>query len=221
MIGKQQGFTLVELLIALTLLSLVMTTGTYAYFQFASRWDKELGDFQQQAKLAKATAQLDQVLKGIVPYVVRNAQGEPSFMFTGSESRLLGVTKNGLNHGGPEVFRLVIQVQGERSRLVYQSAALSTLMLTSTEQNIDFGTSKVILNDIKEASFSYLGWRDLTLKSSRIPGSKPQWFAQYNALERKLTPEHIKLQIDNSSLLATLDKEPERWRSHFIEGGSL
>ena len=62
-----------------------MATGTFAYFQFASRWDKELGDFQQQARTAKVVAQLEQVLKGVIPYVVRDKTGEPTFFFVGSE----------------------------------------------------------------------------------------------------------------------------------------
>ncbi|AXQ99086.1 prepilin-type N-terminal cleavage/methylation domain-containing protein [Pseudoalteromonas piscicida] len=74
---KQKGFTLVELLISITLLSLVMATGTFAYFQFASRWDKELGDFQQQARTAKVVAQLEQVLKGSFPMLLEIKRGSP------------------------------------------------------------------------------------------------------------------------------------------------
>ncbi|MEZ7206917.1 type II secretion system protein J [Pseudoalteromonas sp. DY56-GL79] len=218
---KQKGFTLVELLISITLLSLVMATGTFAYFQFASRWDKELGDFQQQAQTAKVVAQLEQVLKGVIPYVVRDKTGEPTFFFVGSESRLLAVTSNGLINGGPEIFRLVIQQNKNDFQLVYQAIALEQTILTSMEQSLDFSNSKVLLSNLQRADLSYFGWRDLTLKSSRTPGTAPNWFENYRSQERGLTPEYIKLNIDDFTLFSQLDREPSRWKGHFSESGML
>lgn len=219
MAGKQRGFTLVELLIAITLLSLVMVTGTFAYFQFASRWDKELGDFQQQAQTAKVVTQLEQVLKGIIPYVVRDKEGKPTFFFVGSESRLLAVTNNGLISGKPEVFRLVLQQQESHFQLVYQAIAMEKVILTSTEQSLDFSSTKVLLNNIQHANFSYYGWRDLTLMASRTPGTTSEWFSHYRALERELTPEYIKFKIDSVTILSKLDQKPTGWLGHFIEDG--
>ncbi|WP_185745546.1 prepilin-type N-terminal cleavage/methylation domain-containing protein [Pseudoalteromonas sp. J010] len=221
MAGKQRGFTLVELLIAITLLSLVMVTGTFAYFQLASRWDKELGDFQQQAQTAKVVTQLEQVLKGIIPYVVRDKEGKPTFFFVGSESRLLAVTNNGLISGKPEVFRLVLQQQESHFQLVYQAIAMEKVILTSTEQSLDFSSTKVLLNRLQGADFNYYGWQSLTLKSNRIPGTKPSWFNNYRSQERGLTPEYIKLKIDDFTLFSQLDREPSHWKGHFSEGGML
>ncbi|MBD1580976.1 prepilin-type N-terminal cleavage/methylation domain-containing protein [Pseudoalteromonas sp. S16_S37] len=221
MIGRHKGFTLVELLISIALLSLVMVTGTFAYFQFASRWDKELGDFQQQAQTAKSIVQLEQVLKGIIPYVIRDEQGKPTFLFIGSDSRLMAVTNNGLNTAGPEVFRLAVQQHAGQSRLVYQSASLENIVLTSTEQSIDFTNKKILLDDFRYLEFNYFGWENLTLKAKRVPGTSAQWFSDYKAKEREISPEYITLKIDDITISATLDNEPSAWKGHFIKTGGI
>jgi prepilin-type N-terminal cleavage/methylation domain-containing protein len=53
LINKAKGFTLIELMISMTILSLLLFTGSYTYSLMSQRWNKELGEFSHSAKQAK------------------------------------------------------------------------------------------------------------------------------------------------------------------------
>ena len=219
MTGKLRGFTLIELLISLTLLSLIVVTGSYTYVQLASRWDKELGGFHSELLKSQRLYQLDRVISGITPYVIRSSSNKPTFFFVGSESSLLAVTSQGLQSGQSEVFKLsIIKNESAKLDLVYQSTSLNHMVLTSAEQVIDFEHSIILLKDINTAKFDYFGWPDLSTKIAKVSKNGPRWFSVYSSLEKRLTPTKLRFSIDDTAILITLDHNANRWLSYFKSG---
>jgi prepilin-type N-terminal cleavage/methylation domain-containing protein len=224
---KQQGFTLIELLISVTLLSLVMFTGNYVYMQLASRWSKELGNFEQNAAQAKALYLLQSTLDGIEPYLIKNKKGRPEMFFVGGSSSLLAITKRGLiDTAYPEIFRLTaVQNSQGKYDLVYQAISGSELLLINTEQNIKFTQQIILITNLDEVTIRYFGWQSLEQKASQIPGIKPHWQISYSGIDQQLIPQKIQVTlIKNQQTLVfynQLDSEANKWFGNYIQTGEL
>mgnify|MGYP005990255515 CR=1 FL=1 len=224
---KQQGFTLIELLISVTLLSLLMFTGNYVYMQLASRWNKELGSFEQNAAQTKAIYLLQNTLDGIEPYLIKNKKGRPEMFFVGGNNSLLAITKVGLiDTQNPEIFRLTaVQNPQGKYDLVYQAISGSELLLINTEQNIEFTQQKTLLTNLDEVNISYFGWQSLDQMASQVPGIEPQWQASYSGIDQQLTPQRIQVTlIKNQQTLVfynQLDSESNKWFGNYVQTGEL
>ncbi|MBB1386215.1 prepilin-type N-terminal cleavage/methylation domain-containing protein [Pseudoalteromonas sp. SG45-5] len=224
---KQQGFTLIELLISVTLLSLLMFTGNYVYMQLASRWDKELGSFEQNAAQTRAVYLLQNTIDGIEPYLIKNKKGRPEMFFVGGTDSLLAITKRGLiDTQNPEIFRLTaVQNPNGKYNLVYQAISGSELLLINSEQNIEFTQQKTLLTNLDEVNISYLGWKSLDEMAMQTPGVVPTWQTSYSGLDQQLTPQKIKIiLVKNQQVLAfysQLDKESNSWFSNYIQTGDF
>lgn len=224
---KQQGFTLIELLISVTLLSLLMFTGNYVYMQLASRWNKELGSFEQNAAQTKAVYLLQNTLNGIEPYLIKNNKGRPEMFFVGGNNSLLAISKVGLlDTQNPEIFRLTaVQNPQGKYDLVYQAISGSELLLINTEQNIEFTQQKTLLTNLDEVNISYFGWQNLDEMSIGEPQFKAQWQNTYSGIEQQLTPQKIQITlIKNQQPLvfySQLNAESNALYSNFIQTGDF
>jgi len=222
----QAGFTLVELLIATTLLSMILFVGSYSYSLFANRWDKELGDFSANIKDVRAMQLLQTVLDGIVPVVVVD-EGKPGFYFSGKKQVLTSVSSNGLfDDEFPVVFEISAEQSGPgRMTVIYREASTQDLLLTANGQNIAFNHSITLLDDVAEWRFTYQGWESFEAKSSakflnqRVPAKLPS-FEEYSGQVRQLVPEVIALSYRQTAapvhLSAQLGKEPQVILSRYL-----
>ncbi|MFT5529040.1 MAG: prepilin-type N-terminal cleavage/methylation domain-containing protein [Alteromonadaceae bacterium] len=224
---KQQGFTLIELLISVTLLSMLMFTGNYVYMQLASRWNKELGSFEQNIAQTKAVYLLQATLDSIEPYLIKNKKGRPEMFFVGDDKSLLAITKRGLiNTQHPEIFRLTaVQNENGKYDLVYQSVSGSELLLINSEQNIEFTHKKTLLTNLDEVNISYFGWKSLDQMAMQIPGVKPTWQTTYSGVDQQLTPQKVQVTLVKNKqpliFYSQLDSEPNRWFGNYIQTGDF
>ncbi|MBH0025411.1 MULTISPECIES: prepilin-type N-terminal cleavage/methylation domain-containing protein [unclassified Pseudoalteromonas] len=224
---KQQGFTLIELLISVTLLSLLMFTGNYVYMQLASRWNKELGSFEQNAAQTKAVYLLQSTLDGVEPYLIKNKKGRPEMFFVGGSDSLLAITKRGLiDTQNPEIFRLTaVQTPNGKYNLVYQAISGSELLLINTEQNIEFTRQKILLTNLDEVTINYFGWKNLDEMAMQTPGVLPTWQNTYSGIDQQLTPQKIKVTLVKNqqplTFYSQLDKEANTWFSNYMQAGDF
>ncbi|ATD08929.1 prepilin-type N-terminal cleavage/methylation domain-containing protein [Pseudoalteromonas piscicida] len=218
-----RGFTLVEMLIAITILSMVLVTGNYVYFQLVSRWDSQLGNFQQTAKSTKLVYQLDRLLSAIQPYVIRNEQGIPVFLFEGGRSSILAVASSGLIYDQqPVVFRLSLIKDKSGNKLIYQSLKLAEQVVSSAQQQLNFTQSVVLLESVDTLELSYFGWRNLSDKAARV--GHPVWQPKYSGIEQELVPSEISLTLQlgqqQLAVVTNLDPNPNRWLRHYFDSSN-
>lgn len=205
-----KGFTLVELLISVVILTLLMFVGSYSYSILSERWNRDLGNFKETNSLAKHLVMLQRSINGVIPLVVRHQQ-TPVFFFEGSEKSLLAVTSNGLfSNGEPEIFRLeLIENKNQKFDLVYQAVSTNESFLLSTEQEIQFTKELIVLKDIDDITFSYLGWDSLAEKSRRQSNrSHLKWYSKYSGIDANLIPEGMKVNL-------VLEKKVLAFNVHF------
>jgi len=220
--NQNKGFTLIELMISISILTMLLFTGTYSYSLMSDRWNKELGQFSHSAKEAKHLALLQSLLEGVQPFVVVDKEKKPSFFFIGDNTSLLAISRAGFfNTPFPEIFRLTtVEKENGKVDLVYQSISTESFLLTGTEQNINFSKQIILFSDLDKVSFRYYGWSHLTEKTSiEFPKKKPQWFQRFSGIDKQLMPQQYQLTLIKSdqrlSIPVTLELKPERWLSPY------
>lgn len=222
--SKYSGFTLIELMISISILSLLLFTGSYSYSLMSERWNKELGQFSSSAQTAKQLENLQRVLEGIQSFIVVDNKQIPSFFFVGDNKSILAVSRAGLFSGEfPEVFRLTtIEKKNGKVDLVYQSSTTESLLLIGTEQNIEFEQKITILSGLDNISIDYLGWAHLHKKNA-IQQSQIDygWSERFSGIDRQLMPEQIRVRIANEDrelyFYVYLESKPEKWMSPYIK----
>jgi prepilin-type N-terminal cleavage/methylation domain-containing protein len=199
-VKNHRGFTLVEMLVSMVLLSMVLLISSNAYSLFSQNWNGRLGHFNQSVAQAKNLILVQESLKSIISYVVTNDQQQAKFYFEGNRNGFVAVTLRSLYT--PEV-AAVIRIQITQNadfsyKLVYQEASMVSELLTKATQPLSFSEPIILFNNISNAEFEYFGWPTGQSKfwtpdsNSTEPESKA-WFDEYNSLERNIQPEQIRI----------------------------
>lgn len=197
---SHKGFTLVEMLVSMILLSMVILIGSGAYSQFSERWDGRLGYFNQVSTQAKNLILVQEILDSIVPYVVTDNDNQARIYFEGNRNGFVAVSLRSLfNPEMSAVIKLsVLQQDDFTFTLIYQESVMDQQLLTNAQQEVNFGQEIILFNDLKEINFSYYGWPSIADKTWSIDSitdtQKPmRWSDNYNSLDSSLQPEEMKI----------------------------
>lgn len=223
-IKGNKGFTLIELMIAISILSLLLFTGSYSYSLMSTRWNKELGHFSQISKNSKNQQLLQSLLVGVQTFLITDKNQRPAFFFIGDKTSLLAISRGGLYSGEyPEVFRLT-SVENEKGLfdLVYQSISTQDVLLVVTEQEINFTEQFTLFSDLTSVSFAYLGWSHFNEKTANGEIIKPaSWFERFSGIDNQIMPikMSITLTVEDGAftLPVELDQESELRLSPFVD----
>jgi prepilin-type N-terminal cleavage/methylation domain-containing protein len=221
--SQQKGFTLIELLIAITILSLLLLTASFSYGLMSTRWNKELGQFSESARVAKHLELTQKLLEGIQSFIVVDETKQPFFFFIGHQDSLLAVSQAGFFSGDyPEIFRLtVVEKSTGLFDLVYQSASSEDVLLLGTEQEIDFSHSLVLFTDVEQVSFRYYGWQHMHQKTNdEGQDYKASWTNNYSGINSQYMPSKLTLNIVNKGqnlvIPVELQTDVEKWLSPYF-----
>jgi prepilin-type N-terminal cleavage/methylation domain-containing protein len=227
--AKHAGFTLIELMIAVAILSGLLFLGSFTYQMLASRWSKELGDFQNTLETTKNFNLLNSTLTAIQPYIVldksnNNTNYDPGFLFVGKENRLLSVTKQGLfNQRYPEVFRLIVEKNvNNKYDLLYQGMSTQDQAIITAQQSISFTQQIKLLSDFDDIRFNYLGWDGFIARNQGVQdGLQPTWRNEFSGIDNQLLPDQMAILIkkNDKDLLftVTFDEKSLRYLTPYLE----
>jgi len=195
-----KGFTLVEMLVSMVLLSMVLLIASNAYSLFSDRWNGRLGHFNQSVVQAKQLILVQEALKSIVSYVVNNDKEQAKFYFEGNRNGFVAVTLRSLfSPESAAVMRLQVTQNADFTyALSYQESAMTEELLINTKQSLSFSEPIVLFDNLKEVKFQYFGWpttqsKYWTIDSAIAQPEPPTWFNEYNSLAINLQPEQIKV----------------------------
>lgn len=196
---NNQGFTLIELLIASILLSMLLLSSSMAYSLFATNWNKERGHYRQTTNLTRDVGILRKVVNSSYPLIVSNEQGKHALYWDGKPSSLRSASRSSMFLDGEVVYQIKIEKSKDgKGKLVYQEAAMESVLLDSYDQEIAFKFRKVLLDDVTNIQFQYYGWKDINQKNQRQANqitTDRKWHSTFNALKAGLFPEKVKLTI--------------------------
>tara|TARA_R110000772_G_scaffold154487_1_gene265506 strand:+ start:9023 stop:9718 length:696 start_codon:yes stop_codon:yes gene_type:complete len=221
-----RGFTLIELMIAISILSLLLFTAGYSYSLLSSRWNHELGQFSSSAKRIKHLGLTQKLLEGVQSFIVVNDDDKPFFFFIGNNDSLLAVSQAGIyDNDAPEIFRLTALKKAEGSfDLIYQSTSTKITMLKKTNQNIEFTKTLILFSGLDNVVFNYYGWNHFDDKSNSNGANKQTWYSKYSGIDRKYMPSKMTLTLTMNGkdliLPISLQQDVEKWLSPYIEKDS-
>ena len=212
MVNKCRGFTLFELLVSMSLLSLIILIGSSGFALFSERWDGRLGRFDGTMTAARNLMLVQDALASLIPFVALDRDQNAQYYFEGNRNGFVAVsTKSVAAPGRPAVVRLsVTQNDDSTFDLVYEEWPMTDNVLRDTFQRIPFYQPLVLFSGISEPQFTYLGWKRLVDRYGEDEfsmGSPPEWLPSYNALEASDVPVKVSLSFVTDSGLTTLMSE--------------
>ncbi len=206
-----RGFSLLELLVAVAVLSLVIGIATYAYALFMRQWDGHLGRYDTAQSQYQRLEWLAAALEDTLPYIVQDEDGEPGFYFLGREEGLTLITLSPIFGIGEPALIRVFREAGEEGawQLVYEEAPFAGTVLTRADQRMDFRHRLVVAGDVPRPAFRYFGWSELSsrLAFGEALTAQRGWFDEYDGLLRRYHPEKIELRLGDA---ATVFEVPAR-----------
>lgn len=196
--GGQAGFTLLELLIAITVLGL-LTALLSGGLGFGARvWERERRQLDQWSELQTVQEMLRRILSQAIPLAQQGeTQGAGSGSFVGTDSSLefLGPPPAQSLAGGIYKYSLAVRVETSGLRLVLHwqrrtpdgIQAQRPVGNTAPEgaQRLQGGGEVLVIDRIAGAQFSYFGGSE--------EGSRPRWRDRWQ--DEAKTPLLVRLQV--------------------------
>jgi prepilin-type N-terminal cleavage/methylation domain-containing protein len=198
-----QGFTLVELLITMALLSMIILIGSSAFGMFGQRWDGRLGQFDATMRNTQNIMLVQEVLGSLTPYVAYNQNGKPVIYFEGNRNGFVAVSSKSIYSDGHfSVVRFSVrQTEDLQYDVLYEEAPMDDDILVSINQPLEFSRPMVLFESVNDPLFQYYGWADVRQRDSEDTSEliPPQWLDRYNALDALFAPLKASLNFTNSA----------------------
>jgi prepilin-type N-terminal cleavage/methylation domain-containing protein len=200
-----RGITLIELLIAMSILSLIMALASYGFSLFAGYWERSRGSFEQSSARLQRLSLVIHSVEASVPWLVKDAQNDIGFYFLGREEGFTFVTTEPVfSSQGMAVVRLFRERESMgRFRLVYEEAPLMGVNLERADQVLPFAHRLVVLSSLRSLSFRYFGYmsaasRGLGMDDERAIEASAQWLTTFDGLEAGLNPMKVGISLDGA-----------------------
>ena len=204
-----KGFTLIELMLATSLLMMVLFSGYYAYSLYTQKWQKRVDTFWQGTQDAIALDSINKMLAGAVPYVIKNNRNKAEIYFKASSEEIEWVTDSAVFSQGTSLVNISRVREGNYSKLIYKEKSMNNFVfindLQLDTQTPEFWDHKVILlTGIESVNFSYFGWqsfedvlRFVNEETNEDPRNKPQraWYANHQPQVKRVLPEQVNISI--------------------------
>ncbi|WP_220782408.1 pilus assembly FimT family protein [Shewanella sairae] len=196
-----KGFTLIEILIAMLLLSMVMFIGSLSFSTFSQQWQKDMGTFTEEVANAKNLVLLQKAINGIANYIVKDTDDDPAYFFKGNDKYLVFITnKPVFSVGQQALVRLSVAVNQDGSQqLVYEESPFDRNPLLRIDELPQSRFMQVLLTD-EQIRFNYYGWQDQQQRSAYYEGepTSPKWISEYFGENSGMLPYAINITWGNN-----------------------
>ena len=215
--NKLAGFTLIEMLVTMSILAAVVLAGASSFGFFAQRWDGNLGNFDRSMTNSRNLMLVQEVLDNLIPYMAYDSEGRPSIYFEGNRNGFVAVSGRSLFHQGRlAVVRFSVQQNPDLTfNVLYEEWPMEDDILIDAKTAIPFYPPLILFRSVTTAEFGYFGWSDRLSKAGNggdQPPQPPAWFADLNSVASSVAPlkARLKFIIDEKpyQLLSVLAEQP-------------
>jgi prepilin-type N-terminal cleavage/methylation domain-containing protein len=210
--GGSAGFTLMEVLISVVILSLLMLVGSLAISLFLDNWQKDRVESEKDIPRFIRWILLRDAVEGTYDYYVKLSPGMTEYIpyFRSFADGFEFATVNPLWSGsGTALARVRFRRSGELFDLTYEESALDNKYLACWNDVVNYEHGGTMLKGIRSYSIDYFGAKHLVtaglfqepeeaLGAIGSPVSNEDvygWFPSYNGDERRILPRKIRVSI--------------------------
>ena len=227
MVIRSFGFSLVELLVTMALLSMVVLIGSSAYGLFAQRWDGQLGSFENTMNHTRDTMLVQESLGNLIPFMAYGAEGQATIYFEGNRNGFVAVSSQSVFVAN--VFSVVRFSVKQNTDLTYdvwyEEWPMVEDTLQTVRQSIPFYPPVILFKSISDPEFGYFGWVDIQAKlgnGSGLGPQKPEWMGTLNSVASSVAPRKTRLRFKNASgsyeLISEFADVPARFLNRYRGG---
>lgn len=204
----RRGFTLIEMLVSLVILTSIMLLSSEAYRFFVTQLNQRQDSFSQLSEQFKRMTWVQNQLAATDMYYVSSNNGGLELYFKGSKDSLMWVSSTSVSKPGTAALSaLSLQEQ----QLTYCEIRLDALLLKQDDVTLSQLCQNFSLNvmSASELNIEYYGWADIVAQLSNtalapeatITGA-PQWFSKYQGSETGTLPSLVKLSLKQDDATA-------------------
>jgi len=191
--GNIKGFSMLELLVAMTILSLITLVANNAFLMFSQKWSGRIGKFDSVYYHLRNNIIFKKSISTIVPYVVKNPNNEFRLYFEGNINGFVGITQNSITR--PE-FPAVIRVsanlnESSKYDLTYEEWPMEFDVIKTTVDIIPFQDPIILQKNIDNIQFEYLPPKGVMSNVEMEFGTT--WQNDYNSLDTMEYPLKMKI----------------------------
>jgi general secretion pathway protein J len=185
----EAGFTLLEIIVAVVILAMIMTTAFGALRLGDRSWEAGIKRASESEQLRTTGNLLRRQFNQILP-MVWTVENEPRIAFNGDRRQVQFIAPAPQHHGATGLFEFTLSAEGEADDI--------RLILNYTLFNPDHtslgpadGGRRVLLAErLKSVELEYFG--------SRKADETPAWYAEWNT-EQATYPEMVRLRVERES----------------------
>lgn len=222
--NKVAGFTLIEMLVTMSILAMVVLAGSSAFGFFAQRWDGSLGNFDRSMTNSKNLMLVQEVLDNLIPYMAYDSKNQPSVYFEGNRNGFVAVSSRSLfKQNRMAVVRFSVKQNLDLTfNVLYEEWPMEDDVLVYAKTAVPFLPPLVLFHSVESADFQYFGWPDRLSKSGnggdQVP-QPPSWHGGLNAVASMVAPLKVRLKFnfeDNPYILiSSLAEQPSNLISKY------
>lgn len=201
---KQSGFSLVEVLIAMTILMMVLFIGTMAYRTYSVYWQKELGDFNAHLAEMKGITNVHHIIRNIKPMVLKGGKLGGYVYFEGGDSVIRAIANEAFtdeNAAAAFELKIVNNQSIGGVRVEYREYAITSNPVIEQKDIGSYGQKTILLSGFEDIRFEYFGWPSYAdynafeNPESQIQPNPKTWFGLYSGQDTLMSPEAVKLRL--------------------------
>ena len=180
----QKGFTLIELVIAMTLMSLILTI-LFGGLRLAGRsWDAGTARADKSNEMRLVETLVTRTVRQLYPIVWQDATGS-RLSFAGGANAVMFTAPLPARSGIAGIYLISLELKrdGKRQELLMRRQIYRPDMRELSEK----AETTVLLEDITHAGFSYFG--------SQGPQDAPQWTESWEGASAMALPQLIRLSL--------------------------
>ena len=191
-VSTTTGFTLLEVMVTMTILGLIVLTISAAFRAGLSAWERGESTRDSYQKLRTVSQLVCQQIKSSVPYKIKTQKAEGDYLgFEGDRRSLKLISALPIKARQPQGFVHAIYefVEGgnEGGRLVYYEQRV--LNKNFFEEKPDEESGVTLLEGISSVQFEYLKAEDAEKTRSE------EWLEEWSAKEEKELPKSVRIKI--------------------------
>jgi len=186
--NSTSGFTLLEVIVTLTILGLILLVISSAFRLGVSAWEKGESSAEESQTLREVSRLVCQQIKSSVPYKMRTEKAEGDYLaFDGNAHSLKFVSALPIKARQPQGFVYAFYEFKEEGRLVYYEQRVLNKNFFEETPNEESGVS--LLEGISDLRFEYFRRED------KDKNWKEEWVEQWNAKDEKELPQALRLTV--------------------------